>query len=303
MTFSLNSHYKRIAVIGERGFIGSAIMNYVQRAISTFEVAGLSTTICDLTDLPQASKQLTPVLDESTVLIVCSGIKKQWGDSLDLFLKNLLMVTNLCRILETAPVKRLVFFSSAEVYGENINNLAISETTPVAPTSYYGLAKLSSELLLRKTADCLGISLLLLRPPLVYGAGDTSRGYGPSGFIWSALAGETITFWGDGSELRSMIYIDDVAEITVRLSLGSHNGVVNLADSGSVSFEELLQTIGTVMPDGIKPLSRPRTREKVDHCYDNSLLRSLVPGFRFTPIEEGIRRTVNVAGLRSGTPG
>lgn len=292
-----SSPYGRIVLVGARGFIGSAIAGILRQPDMVQEMAAFPSSDCDLTDLPKATEHLASALDESTLLIVCSGLKKQWGDSLELFSKNLLMVTNLCHILENSPVKRLVYFSSAEVYGESIDNLAIRETTPVAPTSYYGLAKFCAELLLRKTADHLGISLLTLRPPLVYGAGDTSRGYGPSGFIWSALAGETISIWGDGGELRSMIYIDDVAELTLRLSLGGYDGVVNLADSGSVSFAELLGLIDAMAPRGARSVSQPRTREKVDNRYDNALLLSLVPDFTFTPIEEGLRRTISQAGL------
>ena len=83
---------------------------------------------------------------------MCSGIKKQYGDSLEIFEQNLKMVMNVCKHLLSNNVLRFVFVSSAEVYGEDLNDLSITEETQVAPTSYYGMAKYASELIIKKSS-------------------------------------------------------------------------------------------------------------------------------------------------------
>lgn len=291
MNSVLPADITRVVVLGHSGFIGVPLTARFKENFHDLEIVGFSSAECDLSD-GQCVESLSTLFDDKTLVIVCSGIKKQWGDSLDIFSKNLLMTTNLCRLLETRPVRRLVYFSSAEVYGEDLDDLHITEMTPVSPTSYYGMAKYASERLLWKVADSHGISLLLLRPPLVYGAGDTSRGYGPSGFIWAAVNRETVTLWGDGTELRSLIFIDDLVDIVSRLTFDSYEGVVNVTDSRSASFRQLLEILSSLVPEGIPHTLRPRTKAKVDNAYCTGLLQRLLPGLSFTPLEEGMGRTL-----------
>jgi UDP-glucose 4-epimerase len=291
MPGALSADISRVVVLGHSGFIGQALTARLRADYPDLEVLGLSRAECELTDWGSVRTALYPIFDDSTAVVVCSGIKKQWGDSLDIFSKNLQMATNLCRLLEERPVRRLVFFSSAEVYGEELNELRITEATPVAPSSYYGTAKYASERLFAKLAGGGNLSLLVLRPPLVYGAGDTSRGYGPAGFVRCALDRESVTLWGDGSELRSLLFIDDLARFASRLTLDSCQGVVNLAGP-STSFTELLDLVSGLVPGGITSSSRPRTKGKTDNAYQTELLQRLIPGLSFTPLAEGLRLTL-----------
>jgi len=281
----------RFVVLGHSGFIGAPLCARLRERLPR-EVVGLSSVQCDLTN-PKAAVRLATLLDQHTTLIVCSGIKKQHGDSLELFSKNLLMASNLCRVLEAHTVRRILYLSSAEVYGEEKENLQICEATPVAPTSFYGIAKYASERLLAKAAASQGTPLLVLRPPLVYGAGDATRGYGPSGFVRAAARGESVTLWGDGSELRATVYIDDLVEMICRLAETRFEGVLNLSWGPSASFREILQILGELVPGGVRHDSRPRTKPQVDHGYRDDLLRSLIPDFCGTPLASGVRQTLD----------
>lgn len=182
------------------------------------------------------------------------------------------------------------FFSSAAVYGEDVHNTNITEDTPPHPTSYYGLAKFTSEILLRKAIGQNQTSLLVLRPALIYGPGDQG-GYGPTGFIKSALAGEPIVLWGDGEEKREFIYVGDVARIVHALTSQDYDGVVNVVSGHSYTFKDALEVVSRLLPLGQPPGSRPRTKNKADHGFDNSRLRSLLPDFQFTDLANGVRLT------------
>ena len=126
-----------------------------------------------------------------TVIVMCSCIKKQRGDSLEAFEQNLKMVINVCKNLFSDNLLRFVYVSSAEVYGEDLNDLFITEDTPIAPTSYYGMAKHISELIIKKSlVNYPSTSYVILRPPLVFGPGEEDSFYGPSGFIKAAIKNE-----------------------------------------------------------------------------------------------------------------
>jgi UDP-glucose 4-epimerase len=224
--------------------------------------------------------------------VICAAIKKQLGDTLDVLAQNLAMTTNICKALAARPVKRVLFFSSAAVYGEDVQHAgAITEATPVQPTSFYGIGKFTAErMLMKATSQHQGTSLLMLRPALVYGPDEPGYYYGPSGFLQKARAGAPITLWGDGTELREFLYIDDVVDVTTRLLFSAAAGVLNVVSGASYTYAAALDAIERKI--GKRPVtdSRSRTKDKVDHRFDPAALMGALPGLAFTPMDEGLRR-------------
>jgi len=96
--------------------------------------------------------------------------------------------------------------------------------------------------------------------------------------------------WGDGTELREFLYIDDVVDVTTRLLFSAVSGVVNVVSGASYTYAAALDAIERLT--GKRPVTdaRTRTKDKVDHRFDASLLKRAVPGFAFTPMDEGLRR-------------
>jgi UDP-glucose 4-epimerase len=283
---------KKIVILGHSGFIGSALIRSCKAAFKSAQVLGLSSKEIDLTSDSQAS-ELSKYLDASTVLIVCSGVKKQNGDNLDIFSINMAIATNLCGVLATASLQKVVFLSSTDVYGDRSQSAPISEATPVNPASYYGLAKLATEVLLHKTlVDSRLCPLVILRPPLIYGAGDQSRGYGPTGFAYAAIDGSPIAVWGDGEEKRQFLYIDDLTAIVVKLVSGDFSGVLNVVNNDSETFAKAIDVIRELSDVPIKLITRRRSKESIDNIFTNQLLRELLPEMQFTSLADGMKKTI-----------
>ena len=284
--------FRRVVILGHTGLIGIPLMRRFQEQSGQCEVVGFSAPSLDLTREEQV-RSLASLFDAETAVLMLAAVKRQFGDNLEAFLYNLKMVTNLCALLQEHPVARLVFFSSAAVYGEDVHNLQISEETPVHPTSYYGLVKYTAERLLWKVLGHLPhCPLLIVRPPLIYGPGDRAGTYGPSGFIRAALKAESITLWGDGTERREFLFVEDAVELVRQLMLQEFSGVVNLVSGCSYTFKQALEFAGQLSGAALTVSSRPRTKAKVDNAFDNARLRSLLPEVSFTPLDEGIRRTL-----------
>lgn len=282
--------FSRIVLLGHTGYIGSRLAPALRAAAPGVPIVGRSAPTLDLTT-PGASQALADLVDADAALIVCSAIKKQLGDTAEIFQQNLAIVLNVCGALAARPLRRVVFFSSAAVYGEDVQHGVISEATAVQPTSFYGIGKFTAERLLARTVAALpDTSLLMLRPALVYGPHEPGYYYGPSGFLGKAIDNSPITLWGDGSELREFLFVDDVVALTVRLTLGDASGVLNVVSGTSYTYVEALAEIAAVV--GRDPLvqTRARTKEKVDHRFDARRLQQLCPGFAFTPLADGIRR-------------
>jgi UDP-glucose 4-epimerase len=252
---------KRIVLLGNKGFIGRHLEARL-RQLGQYE--GYDLPEVDLTkscDIP---------LDAETVVVMTAGVKRQWGDTIDAFQQNITMAANVARAIEKQPVARMIFFSSAAVYGEQHENLHINEETPVRPTSLYGAAKFASECVLRGS--------VAMRPALIYGPGDTSKSYGPAGFAHA----ETVTLWGKGDEKREFVFVLDVAEIVARLVMCDYTGPLNIVTGKARTFREAAEIAGA------KILSKPRSKPKVDHGFDNRQLTALFPDFRFRSLEDGM---------------
>jgi UDP-glucose 4-epimerase len=202
-------------------------------------------------------------------------------------------VENLAAVVTARPVARVAFMSSAAVYGEETHNTSIRESTQVNPTSYYGIAKFTAECLLKKALSFAPApSLVCFRPPLVYGPGDRGKTYGPAGFCASIHEGTPITLWGDGSEQREFLFIDDLCRMIRHVTLGDFQGSVNLVSGKSHSFQDVIECLRSISPAPFEVNRRDRSKRQVDNAFDATLIHSLLPpDFAFTPLEEGVRMT------------
>ena len=281
-----NSH---ILILGHTGFIGKNLMKYLERKLPEVEIVGKSSGDIDLT-----SDKCTTLLENcflsNTILVILSGIKRQFGDSIDNFEKNLKMIENVCRALSNKKIGRVIYFSSVVVYGEDIPNLAITEETQIIPRTYYALAKYASEQLLLMEVKKKIKDLLILRPTTVYGPGDTDDTYGPEKFTNAAINNKKIELWGDGSEYRDFIYIDDLLEIFYRLICKNSTGIFNLATGESHSFRDVINIVQSTAGKGLSISNRLRTKDKVDNKFNVKYLLNEIDNFTFTPLNKGIER-------------
>jgi UDP-glucose 4-epimerase len=282
---------KRLVILGHSGFIGSRLEEHFHKRYPKIETVGKALPSVDFTREDEILA-LRDFFDMDTAVIMLAAIKPNIANDLDAFAKNVQMAVNLCKLLQKKPVAKLIYFSSAAVYGEDIHNTSINEDTPVNPRSYYGMAKYACEKIFWKTfSEQKNSSLLIMRPPVVYGPGEKEVVYDPAGFVKKAIRGEKITLWGDGSEKREFVFVDDIIRIVEHFVFNDYNGVLNVSSKKSYSFNDIIKIVSAL---GCKVLtdSRERTREKVDNAFDNKLFAKLMPGFKFTSLKDGISKVL-----------
>lgn len=225
--------------------------------------------------------------------MVLAGLKRQAGDTFESFEQNMQIATTLARAIEKARPKQVIFFSSAAVYGEETHDLAISELTPVNPVSCYGIAKFASERVISIAAENVGSYLAVLRPPVIYGPGDSTNSYGPVAFCRAARRGDPVTLWGDGSELREFVFVEDCARMVGDLLDFEWLGVLNMASGNSHTFRDVVAAVGCSSGRVLEVGEKPRTKMKADNVFDPSLLNSLLPNFSWTSLQDGVQLTLN----------
>ena len=230
----------------------------------------------------------------SDTLIFCAALKRQFGDTLASFNSNLKIARNVAALLRLVKPRTVLYMSSAAVYGEDVTNLNISESAPLTPTSYYGLSKLAAEFILhREYASLPDARLVILRPPLIFGPGDQAATYGPVGFLESARCGVPVELWGDGTENRDFLFVDDFCAVVNELLESDFRGVINVATGEAATFLRITEILKRFYPT-LKLTSKKRTKVKSDHRFDNKLLRAnLPPSFAFTSLEDAIAKFVS----------
>lgn len=266
-------------VIGSGGFIGSALLSLNSL---TSHFAGIDKAALDLCTADSVTS-LRSYIQTNHIerIIILASIKRQLGDSLEIKKSNNTIINNIINAVVDLDVF-VTYVSSCAVYGEKNSQIDYTECSPINPTSFYGEHKIESELKLKSSFHSR--QLLILRPPLIYSI-HNQEPYGPSRFLFSALSMQRIDLWGDGLEKREMINILDATRLITRLTLDDRNGTFNLVSGNSYSFSECANYFSNYLPN-VNINHRQRDGASVDHTYNNSSLKCLVPDFIFnTPFD------------------
>ena len=149
-------------------------------------------------------------------------------------------------------VRRVVFASSAAVYGNNGEGVAIDEDTAKAPLTPYAADKLASEHYLEFYARQHGLEPAIFRFFNVFGPRqDPSSPYSGviSIFTQRAQQGLPINVFGDGEQTRDFFYVADLVELLLQ-ALDAEQpaaGAVNVGWNQSVSLKQLLAQVGELL--------------------------------------------------------
>jgi UDP-glucose 4-epimerase len=154
-------------------------------------------------------------------------------------------------------VRRVVFASSAAVYG-NATDIPLREETALHPLSPYGGAKLASESLLLSSARSFGFTARCLRYFNVFGPRQDPRS--PYSGVISIFAekmsrGSAPTIFGDGEQSRDFIFVRDVARANVLAATqpGLENGVTNICTGHATSLNHLAAAMQRLHPGAPSP--------------------------------------------------
>ncbi|MDX2226056.1 MAG: NAD(P)-dependent oxidoreductase [Verrucomicrobiae bacterium] len=293
-----------LVILGHTGFVGSRLTAHFQEKHPRLKIIPVSSRDIDLSKAEQCER-LKDHLTMRTMVIMTAGIKSNYGNDVNLYLNNVSMAANICRIISDHPVRKFVFFSSIAVYGVDVSNRRLTEQTAPDPDTYYGLSKFDSERLLSLAFSKLtDSSLVLLRVSSIYGPGEKIIAPTPSGFLITYLEGGEVTLWGDGSEYREFLFIDDIVRIVEGLYLGDYEGVLNVGGHQPHTYRGALKCISQLLGKKIRVRHKPRSKKKVDKVYDrkNSLVRKLFPRLEFTPLETGLEIIRRQHASRNPTP-
>ena len=295
-------------VTGGAGFIGSHIVDSLladeYRVISIDNYSAgkhenlshinnsdfqeISCDVCDFDKLKQLMEGVDIVFHEAaSKKNIC--IKDPRMD-LDVNGKGTLNVLEAAR---ECGVKKIVHASTGSVYGEP-TVFPQTEQHPLNPNSYYGVSKLAGERYVAMYHKMGWINATILRYFHVYGPRQEDGEFGGvvAIFIRQAKNNEPLIIFGDGSQVRTFTYVDDIVKIN-RLSAGLSGGVYNCASGIKVTVNQLAGRILQLTKSDSKVEYKDwLTGDIKDFDVDNTEIKSL--GIEFeTDIDKGLRRAID----------
>jgi len=249
-----------VLITGATGFIGKHLTAALSKTYSVRCLVRKTSDIKELRDLNVDlaygdlldKTSLLPALDKIDLVYHLAG--EVYSRKKDDFYKgNVLATQNLLEACKEKGTKRIIFLSSVGVYKPVISRTLLTEKSECEPITYYGKTKLDAEEIIKK----YDIPWVIVRAPIVYGP---SQPHVLNRFFLNVINGEKIYVVGDGNNLRSLCYIDNLIEGLILLAgkqdkEGKH---FLLSDDLPYTFNDIIATASTVIKHKIEVVHLPK---------------------------------------------
>ena len=228
------------------------------------------------------------------------GVKRT-TDNPVMVLRDIDGIRNILDLSKNTGVKRVLFSSSSEVYGEPVEIPQNERTTPLNSKLPYAIVKNIGEAFLRSYQKEYGLDYTIFRFFNTYGP-HQSRDFVVSKFIRAALANEDITLFGDGMQTRTFCYIDDNTEACLNAYRRGEvlNDVVNIGSDAEITIKELAEVIIAVTGSRSKVVHLAPLEEgdMTRRMPDISRMRQLL-GREPLPLRQGLEKILKAWGSAS----
>ena len=288
---------KKLLVTGGNGLVGSSINSDVK--------VGKEYNLI----IPEETNKMFNV-HKPTHVIHCAGKVGGVGGNMnykgEYFYDNIMINTNVIEGARKSGVEKLVCFLSTCVFPDNVEypltESKIHLGEPHSSNYPYAYAKRMADIQIRAYREQYGLNYVSVIPTNIYGPNDNfslTHGHVMPMLIHKLyLAQQNNTdfvVWGSGKPLREFIYSKDIATLS-EWAVNNYNNPepIIFSTSHEISIMDLVDLLvnefnfkGKVIFDKSKPDGQYRKPS------DNNKLKSYLPDFNFTPIEEGVKETVN----------
>ncbi|MFN8058826.1 MAG: NAD-dependent epimerase/dehydratase family protein [Vicinamibacterales bacterium] len=321
MNPSYREHYRgrRVLITGGAGFIGSNLARVlvdlgadillVDSLIPDYggnlhNLAGIESRVrLNIADLRQQSTMNYLVRNVDVIFNLAGQVShidsmRDPYTDLEINCRSQLTVLEACR--RNNPGAKVVFAGTRQIYGKP-DYLPVDERHLVRPTDVNGINKAAGEYYHLVYNNVFGVRACSLRLTNIYGPRQLIR-HNRQGFIgWFirlAVEDQEIQIFGDGSQLRDFVYVDDACDAFLRAGASDAcNGeVLNVGGAEPVAHKDLVALLLDVAGSGrVRFVEWPAEKRAIDigsFYADSTRIRELLGWTSGVSLREGLTRTV-----------
>ena len=293
---------KSILLTGGAGFIGSHVVkklveNYEDYKIVVVDKLGYCSNLNHLSNFFEkpnfkfiqgdirSSDFVIQTLKEEEIDTIMhfaaeTHVDNSFGNSFSFTSNNIVGTQILLEASRGSKIRRFLHVSTDEVYGENTLESAsgFNESHRREPTNPYAATKAAAEIMVKAYGRSYGIPYVITRGNNVYGPQQYPEKAIPL-FLCLAKRGDQLPIYGNGSNMRSFLYVDDVADaFDIILHQGKTNEVYNISTKDEKTVKnvakDILEIHGRTFEDGAK-LVKDRPHNDLRYFLDNTKLLDL----------------------------
>lgn len=308
------SNNKTILVTGGAGFVGSSLVEGLIKDDNNFVVVVDNLKTGDKSKLPNAPKGNLKFiqcdvnnLDEIRSVFhtfsfdyvfhyaALVGVQRTLDNPIEV-LKDINGIENILKLSKNTGVKKVIYSSSSEVYGEPVEYPQNEETTPLNSRLPYAIVKNVGEAFLKSYKQEYDLDFVIYRFFNTYGP-KQSKDFVISKFINAALTNKEITIYGDGSQTRTFCYVQNNVEATIKAAFSDEhvNQTINIGNDVETSILDLAKLIIKLTGSSSKIVHLPPLEEgdMTRRKPDITKMKQLLGNNKIYTLEEGLKKVLN----------
>lgn len=311
--------YKKILVTGGAGCIGIQVCNQLANAgqkVVLFDLYEQINTVRDFVD-ERVEIFFGSILDISSIreairgcdgvihLAAYLGVRRTELNKIRCLEINIDGTKNVLNACSLNSVKKIIFASSSEVYGEPLFN-PVTEKEITKGKTIYAISKLAGEELIKAYYDEFKINFTILRYFNTYGPHQISQFVIPK-FIKMVTENKAPVIYGNGAQERSFNFSADSAKATIKclfskktdskvLNIGNSKELINLKDLANLVIKICGKSkkLKPILRGNFKNSDRKKDREINKRFCSTELAKKLIDYKPSTKLEEGLKEVLRV---------